>query len=37
MKKALCAMGYSDVPIVAIANEEINPQPGFEIDRDDFF
>lgn len=37
VKKALNSMGYSDVPVVAISNDEINPQPGFEIDREDFF
>ena len=37
VKKALSSMGYEDVPVVAIANEEINPQPGFELDRKDFF
>ncbi len=37
VKKALIPMGYEDVPVIAIANEEINPQPGFEVDRDDFF
>ncbi|MDQ7032959.1 MAG: acyl-CoA dehydratase activase [Desulfonauticus sp.] len=37
VKKALYSMGYTDVPVLAIANEEINPQPGFEIDRKEFF
>ena len=32
VKKGLAAANLSDVPVVAISNEEINPQPGFEID-----
>jgi len=32
IRKALGAMGLEEVPVVAISNEEINPQPGFEID-----
>lgn len=37
VRKALCSMGYEDVPVIAISNEEINPQPGFEVDRESFF
>ncbi len=37
VKKALCSMGYEEVPVVAIANDEINPQPGFELDKESFF
>ncbi len=32
IRKALASMGYEDVPVVAISNDEINPQPGFDID-----
>ncbi len=32
IRKALANMGYENVPVVAISNDEINPQPGFEID-----
>lgn len=32
IRKALANMGYEDVPVVSISNDEINPQPGFDID-----
>jgi predicted nucleotide-binding protein (sugar kinase/HSP70/actin superfamily) len=33
IRKGLAAAGLDEVPIIAISNEEINPQPWFKIDK----
>lgn len=33
IKKGLVAAGLDEVPVITISNEEINPQPGFNIDQ----
>ena len=33
IKKGLAATGLEEVPVITISNEEINPQPGFNIDQ----
>lgn len=37
VKKGLATTGLSDVPVIAISNEEITPQPGFDIDKTGLF
>jgi predicted nucleotide-binding protein (sugar kinase/HSP70/actin superfamily) len=33
IRKGLAAAGLDEVPVITISNEEINPQPGFKIDK----
>jgi predicted CoA-substrate-specific enzyme activase len=33
IKKGLAAAGLDDVPVIALSTEEINPQPGFDINK----
>ncbi|MDY6850336.1 MAG: acyl-CoA dehydratase activase-related protein [Thermodesulfobacteriota bacterium] len=33
IRKGLAAAGLDEVPVIAISNEEIDPQPGFKIDK----
>ena len=33
IKKGLVSAGLNNVPVIALSNEEINPQPGFVIDK----
>jgi len=32
-KKALASAGFDDVPVLSLSTEDINPQPGFTIDK----
>ncbi len=37
VRKGLAAAGLEDIPLIALSDEEINPQPGFKIDRAGLF
>ena len=37
IRKGLVAAGLDEVPVIAISNEEVNAQPGFDIDKTGLF